>query len=175
MSFEKKVFSKKVDCPVCFKKNCASLFSYDLNDNYFGKVNVMTTNCLTCGFRGSDFAFLEKRKPKIYKIEISCLDDLKIRVMKGFDCNIEILEMGFLYEGSKRFQGAITNIEGLLLDFKKGISLLRNEENFEKIEKVKSDFDKILKGEKKITLCLTDFSGNSCIISPKVKISDIEK
>jgi len=166
------------DCPVCFKKT-AVFSEYEIEDAYAGPIAIFTIKCNDCGFRNSDLEFVNPGQPAEYSVAIESLDDLNIRVIKSGICEIKIPNFRISVDSSMSSEGFISNVEGVLLRFKRQIMLLKNGSDLDKtarkrIKTVLKGLDQVFNGEKKITLKLIDNTGNSAIISDKVKVKKIK-
>jgi len=73
-------------------------------------------------------------------------------------------------------EGFISNIEGIIKRFQQQINILKSDSTLdksqEKIKNIIKGIEQVLAGEKEMTLKLTDKSGNSTIISDKVKVKN---
>ena len=166
-------FTENVKCLACFKDNCVN-YNYTIDDVYFGKIDILTANCKSCGFRDSSFNFRDKRPPSKYCLKIEDHKDLNIRVIKCGNCDVEIPELDLTISSSDFSVGFISNVEGLLLKCKELVKLLKSCEDESKslsVQKVLDRIDNAILGREKLTIILIDNDGNSRILSPKVEIS----
>lgn len=167
------------ECPVCTKKE-AVFSEYETSDPFAGQIAIFTIKCNACGFKNSDLEFLEPKQPAEYKLEISCLEDLNIRVIKSGVCQIKIPNFRISVESTMNSEGFISNVEGVLNRFKKQIEFLKQDADLDKtkrkkIKNILKGLEQVFNGEKKITLKLIDETGNSAIISDKAEIKKIKK
>jgi zinc finger protein len=166
---------ENVICDVCHK-NKAVFSTYVINDFNCGKISIFTIKCKNCGFKKNDLLFLNPKEPAKYSIKIENSDDLSIKVIKSGDCKIKIPELGLDVNSSINSDGFITNIEGVLNKFKTQIDFLKKttkKTDLTKLNRLLLDIEKVKSSKKKINLILEDNSGNSMIISDRVKISKI--
>lgn len=165
-------------CPVCFKDK-AVFTEYEIEDPFAGPIAILTVKCLACGFKNSDLQFIEPGEPAEYSLDIETKEDLNIRVIKSGECEIKIPSFRISVDSTMASEGFISNVEGVILRFKKQIEFLKEDSDLEKEQRKKlknilKGIDEVLAGEKKITLKLRDDSGNSTIISPKVKVKKLK-
>jgi len=165
------------DCPVCFQPK-AVFSEYESEDPYVGPIVIFAIKCNACGFKNSDIELVNPGTPAEYKIDIEGKDDLDIRIIKNGSCQIKIPNFRIDVDSSMNSEGFISNVEGLLLRFKRQIYLLKDGEDDKakrkKIKTILSGIDEVLAGEKKITIKLIDDTGNSAIVSDKVEIKKIK-
>ena len=165
-------------CPVC-GKNEAVYSEYEIEDPYAGTIYILSLKCNACGYRRSDLELENSSEPAIYELVVENKDDLNIRVVKSGECEIKIPEMGISVDSTFNGEHFVSNVEGVLVRFREQLEFLESEETNKKIvEKINSFIDKInsvINGEEKIKLILKDKSGNSTIISNKVKIKKLKK
>lgn len=166
-------------CPVCGKNN-AVFSEYEIEDPYAGPVAIFTINCKDCGFKNSDLEFIEQGTPAEYSVDIESVDDLSIRVIKSGMSEITIPSFRISVDSSMNSEGFISNIEGVLQRFKDQIVMLKDDPELDKTQKKKiknvlKGIDDVFNGERKITIKLKDDTGNSAIISDKVKVKKLKK
>lgn len=166
------------ECPVC-RAQKAVFSEYETQDPYAGTIAIFTIKCLACGFRNSDLELENTGTPAEYSIDIESKDDLDIRIIKSGACEIKIPNFRISVESTLNSEGFISNVEGVLLRFKRQVMLLKNDEDLDKEQKkriktVLKGIDEVIEGQKKITLKLIDETGNSAIVSDKVKIKKIK-
>ena len=156
------------NCDMCNKKT-STLITQIINDPYCGDLSIFTMNCKNCKYKKSDVGFLNPKKPAKYILEVENEKDLNIRIVKSSNCDLIIPTFGLDVESGLLSDGFISNIEGVLHKFKTQLNHFENE----KTEKLKKNLDLAIKGKKKFKLILKDNSGNSTIISDKVKIEKL--
>jgi len=166
------------DCPVCGEKTLTII--EDENDiPYFGKVALFSMQCKSCGYRQSDVEALEKKDPARYEIEVNCKKDLDIRVVRSSEGMIKIPTLRMSLEPGTGAQGFVSNIEGVLLRFKKIVEGQRDDAEDPSIKKsAKTLLKKMWKiecGDMPCKIVVEDKTGNSVIISPKVKVTKLKK
>lgn len=164
-------------CPVC-SQNKAVFSEYETEDPFAGPIAIFTIKCLACGFKNSDLEFINPGKPAEYSIDIESKDDLDIRVIKSGACEIKIPSFRISVDSTMGSEGFISNIEGVINRFRSQIHLLKDDSDLDKAQRKKiknilKGLDEVLAGEKKITIKLKDDSGNSAIISDKVKVKKL--
>lgn len=164
-------------CPVCAQEK-ATFSEYEIEDAYAGPIAIFTIRCLACNFRNSDLEFIEPGKPAEYTLDIESKEDLSIRVIKSGNCEIKIPSFRISVDSSMGSEGFITNVEGILQRFEQQIKVLKEDDDLDKVQRKKlknilKGLEEVYAGEKKITLKMRDDSGNSAIISDKVKIKKI--
>ncbi len=165
-------------CPVC-AQNKATFSEYEIEDAYAGPIAIFTIKCLACGFKNSDLEFIEPGEPAEYTLDVESKEDLQIRVIKSGICEISIPSFRISVDSSMNSEGFISNVEGILHRFEKQISILKDDMELDKAQRKKvknilKGLEEVYAGEKKITIKLKDESGNSTIISDKVKVKKIK-
>ena len=110
-------------CPVCFQEK-ATFTEYEIQDPLAGLISIFSIKCLACGFKNSDLEFLEEGTPAEYSVDIESKEDLDIRVIKSGSCEIKIPTFRISVDSSMNSEGFITNIEGVIMRFRKQIALL---------------------------------------------------
>jgi zinc finger protein len=164
-------------CPICAQEK-ATFSEYEIEDAYAGPIAIFTIKCLACNFKNSDLEFIEPGKPAEYSLDIEGKEDLSIRVIKSGMCEIKIPSFRLTVDSSMGSEGFITNVEGLLRRFEQQINILKEDSELDKLQRKKlknvlQGLEEVYAGEKKITIKMKDESGNSAIISDKVKIKKI--
>ena len=170
---------EKQQCPVC-AKNEAVFSEYEIEDAFAGPIAIFTIKCNACGFKNSDLEFIEPGQPAEYSVEVESPEDLSIRVIKSGMCEVSIPSFRISVDSSMNSEGFISNIEGVLTRFKHQIELLKNDSELDKSQRKKlknvlKGIDDVFSGERKITVKLRDDTGNSAIISDKVKVKKLKK
>jgi zinc finger protein len=169
-----KIVSERTEiCAVCNKKTLKCL---DFEDEipYFGRILNLQVKCENCGFKHNDFIFLEEHEPVRLELEISGSGDLKIRVARSSHAIITIPELGIMVEPVTMGDSFITNVEGVFARIIKIImQLYRNSSKDEKdrLIEILKKIGLMRAGKLKLTLIIDDPTGNSKIISDKVKIT----
>jgi zinc finger protein len=165
-------------CPICGQEK-ATFTEYEIEDAYAGPIAIFSIKCLACGYRNSDLEFLEPGTPAEYSVDIESKEDLNIRVIKSGMCEVKIPSFRISVDSSMNSEGFISNIQGVLERFKKQIEFLKQDPDLDKSQRKKlknilKGLDEVFAGEKKITVKLIDTSGNSAIVSDKVKIKKMK-
>ncbi|RLG55768.1 MAG: hypothetical protein DRN88_05245 [Candidatus Hydrothermarchaeota archaeon] len=159
-------------CPICKKKTLN--FSYHSHKiPYFGEVLETVVSCNKCNYKHSDVLILEEKEPAKYILEITCAEDLNIRVIRSSKGVIKIPELGVTITPGAFCNGFISNVEGILLRVEEVVKFASSW-NKEKAEEILSKIEEIKKGKKKVHLILEDASGNSAIVSKKVRKEKLE-
>jgi len=139
---------------------------------YFKEVVIMASNCEKCGFRSNEIKSGGGVEPYGIKLSLRMTDssDLNRDVLKSETCYIMIPEFDFEMR-SGTIGGKFTTVEGLLVSIKDelhrsnpfsfGDSAVSEEK--QKMEDFFSTLDKVISGEKLVTLILDDPLGNSYI------------
>lgn len=166
-------------CPVCGLEK-ATFSEYEIEDPFAGPIAIFSIKCNACGFKNSDLEFIEPGQPAEYALDVESKEDLNIRVIKSGQCQIKIPSFRISVDSSMASEGFISNIEGVINRFKQQIEFMKSDSDLEKEQRKKlknilKGIDQVLAGEKKITLKLIDESGNSAIISDKVKVKKLKK
>ena len=114
----------------------------------------------------------EKKQGMQYTLEINSEDDMSIKVVKSSGATVKIPRI-ITMESGPASNGYITNVEGVLERVKKIIeSAAESEDDKDAKKKAKKMIKKInnaILGRDKLKLVISDPSGNSTIISDKVK------
>ena len=161
-----------VDCPICKKKTLN--FSYhNHNIPYFGEILETVVFCTNCNYKHTDVLILEEKEPVRYILKITQVEDLNIKVVRSAKGVIKIPELGVTITPGAFCDGFISNVEGIFLRVEEIIKFASSR-NKAKAKKLLSDIEKIKKGEKEVHIILEDFSGNSAIISKKVRKEKLE-
>lgn len=160
---------KDQPCPFCGDKKC-TLREDDVEIPYFGRVFIMSMDCSACGTRKSDVEPAQDKPPCKFTFEVSCEDDLNIKIVKGAQATIKIPHI-ITIESGPASNGYVTNVEGLLERVKKIIqSTGESEDDPAKKKKAKNQLKKlgkVLVGREKLKIIIEDPSGHSAIISDK--------
>jgi len=169
---------EKQQCPMCAKNN-AVFSEYEIEDPYAGPIAIFSIKCNSCGYKNSDLEFIEPGEPAEYILDIESKEDLNIRVIKSGQCEIKIPSFRISVDSSMNSEGFISNVEGVLNRFKKQIEFLKTDSDLDKLQRKKlknilNGLDDVFEGTKKITLKLIDKTGNSAMISDKVKVKKLK-
>jgi zinc finger protein len=164
-------------CPIC-NKNTLTLMEAEMEIPFFGLAYLFSMNCSDCGYHKADVEFDNKQDPCKYDLEVSCEEDLKIRIIKSSHANVKLGRIATI-ESNEAANGYITNVEGIIKRIEKIIEFARdNAEEKSERKTAKNHLKKIrnvLCGDDKIKLTITDSSGNSAIISDKAVKSKVKK
>ncbi len=164
-------------CPIC-GKNTLVLMEAEREIPFFGLAYIFSMNCNDCGYHKADVEFDNEQEPSKFDLEVSCEEDLKIRVIKSSHANIKLGRIATV-EANDASNGYITNVEGIIKRIEKIIEFARDSaEDKSERKAAKNHLKKIrnvLCGDDKIKLTLEDTSGNSAIISDKAVKSKLKK
>jgi zinc finger protein len=165
------------ECPIC-NKNTLTLMEAEREIPYFGLAYLFSMNCSNCNYHKADIEFDQEQEPCKYELEISCEEDLKIRIVKSSNANIKLGRIASV-EANEGSNGYITNVEGIINRIQKIIEFARdNAEDDSERKQAKSHLKKIrnvLWGSDSIKLVIEDLSGNSAIISDKAVKTKLKK
>lgn len=158
-------------CPMCGKKTL-TLTETKLEVPFFGNTFVFTMNCTTCKYKKSDIEAEQQKEPCRYTFEVSCKEDLNVRVVKSAEATVKVPHVGTMEPGPAS-EGFITNVEGIIVKFKEQIEHLKNDEEDEdarkKAKNLLKKIQKVLWGDEKLKIIIEDPTGNSAIISDKAE------
>ncbi len=156
-------------CPMCKTKNL-TLTEGSADIPVFGKIFLFSMRCSNCNYFKSDVESETKHSPVKYTFEVAGKDDLNVRVVRSSEGTIKIPHVGTLEPGINA-EGFISNVEGVIMRFKKQVEVLRDEaEDDEQKKKAKNmikKLQKVLWGDEKLKIIIEDPSGNSAIVSDK--------
>ncbi|MBT5022751.1 ZPR1 zinc finger domain-containing protein [Candidatus Woesearchaeota archaeon] len=158
-------------CPICSTKNL-TLREEELEIPFFGNVYVFSMSCSNCKFHKADLECKDQRGPAKYTLDIDCEEDMKIRVIRSSEATIKIPRISDIEPGPAA-QGFVTNVEGVFSRVKQRLEHLKESEEDndvkKKIRNMIKKINRITWGQDKAKLIIEDPSGNSAIISEKVK------
>jgi len=164
-------------CPMC-GKNEATFTEYEIEDPYAEIIYILSLKCNACGYKKADLEMGTSSGPAEYTIIIENQNDLNIRVIKSGECEIKIPKLGLSIDSTLNGEYFVSNIEGVINRFKKQLEFLKNGEEDKTVKKriknIIKKLNKVINGEEKMTLTLKDKTGNSAIISDKVKIKKLK-
>ena len=158
----------KENCPICGAESELHCLPYDVP--FFGEILIFTACCSSCGYHATDVTVLsEEEKRKRCELEVSLVEDLNVLVVRSSAGSIEIPELGVRIE-PKRGEAFISTVEGVLERVEDVVKLLsRDRRGKEQADEVLKRIAAIKAGEANMTLIIDDPTGNSAIISDKVK------
>lgn len=159
-------------CPICGKKTL-TLVDAERDVPFFGKVYLFSMDCSSCDFHKADLETDNSGKPVKTSYEVTCEDDMKVRVIKSSSATVKIPRITTIEPGAAS-NGYITNLEGIFNRVKKQIENVK-ESSDDKVEQKKAKnllkkIRKIMWGEESITVTIEDPNGNSAIISEKTEV-----
>ncbi|MBT4651215.1 ZPR1 zinc finger domain-containing protein [Candidatus Woesearchaeota archaeon] len=162
-------------CTIC-GKNELTLREEIVEVPHFGRVFILSMECVGCGYRKSDLEPAEKKEPCKFTLEVSSDDDLNIKIVKSGEATVKIPHI-ITMESGPASNGYITNVEGLLEKVKKIIeSAAENEEDSSTKKKSRNlikKLNKVLVGREKLKIIIEDSTGHSAIISDKAQKSKL--
>jgi zinc finger protein len=168
----------KQKCPFCLKKTL-TLTEDQMDIPFFGKTYIFSMTCSNCKYHKSDIEAEETKDPVRYTLEIDNAKDMNIRIVKGSEATVSIPNLKMTMESGPSSDGFVTNVEGILQRFKRVIESERDNTDEEDVRKeAKNLLKKLWKvelGEQKVKLIIEDPTGNSAIISEKVKVEKLKK
>ncbi|MCB9359160.1 ZPR1 zinc finger domain-containing protein [Candidatus Woesearchaeota archaeon] len=163
-------------CPVCGNKTL-TLQEMERDIPYFGKIFLFSMSCGSCDFHKADLETENSGNPVKIVFEISCEDDMKVRVVKSSEAKIKLPRITTIDPGPAS-NGYVTNVEGVLNRVKTTLENVRdNAEDKEERTKAKNLLKKLRKimwGEEKLQMTIEDPSGNSAIVSDKAQVSKLK-
>ena len=166
---------KDQECPFCSERKC-TLQEEELDIPYFGRVFVLSMDCVACGARKSDVEPAERKDPCKYTLEVESEEDLNIKVVKSGEATLKIPHV-ITVESGPASDGYVTNVEGVLERVKTAFQSSLNAEDDdgakEKARNLIKKLNKALVGREKIKIIIEDPSGNSAIISDKAQKSKL--
>ena len=164
-------------CAFCNHKTL-TLRESEMEVPFFGLVHIFSMDCSNCGYYKADIESDEQKEPSKYVLEITCEDDMKIRVVKSSNATLKFGLLGSVDPGEAS-NGYITNVEGLLNRFKKQVEHLRDlaedKEDQKKAKNMVKKLTRVMWGQDKLKLTIEDPSGNSAIISDKATKEKLKK
>ena len=165
-----------VDCIVCGYNEGLLMLAYTEEIAYFGEHTQVTLSCPECGWRQTDFIPAESREPASISFQISEIEDLSVRVIRGSGCTIRLVELDLEVRPGSQSMGYVSNIEGVLNRFQDVIEMVGREVALEGDSKAMQDvadlmekISQIRSGEFTVTLEMLDPCGHSLILSENVE------
>ncbi|MBN1544146.1 ZPR1 zinc finger domain-containing protein [Candidatus Woesearchaeota archaeon] len=156
-------------CPFCHTPNL-TLTEGEVEVPFFGKVFLFSMTCSNCGYHKSDVECAEQKPPVKYSLDVTCEEDMKIRVIRSSEGTIKIPRIGSIEPGPAA-EGFISNVEGILQRIKAQVEHLRDEEEDEETKKkcrgMIKKIGRVMWGQESVKIVIEDPSGNSAIISDK--------
>jgi zinc finger protein len=158
-------------CPFCFKKTL-SLTEEEKDISGFGIVYLLSMGCSSCNFSKTDVELFESSKKKL-TFDVESKKDFDIVIIKSSSAKIKIPTIRKSIKPSENSSGCITDVKGLIEEFE-NILISERDSCEDKKEKksIKNTLKKLWKvklGEIPLKIIIEDPSGNSVIVSDKVK------
>jgi zinc finger protein len=164
-------------CPMCFKDSL-TLMEAERDVPFFGQVAIFSMDCNGCNYHKADVEALEKHDPVKFTLTVENEEDLKVRVVKSSHAKVKVPRIMSIDPGPAS-NGYVTNVEGLLNRVKVALEKVRDtEDDKAKRKKAKNMLKKVqavLWGHDSIDVIIEDPSGNSAILSEKVKKEKLKK
>jgi zinc finger protein len=168
---------KNQPCPVC-GKNTLTLSQEDYNIPHFGEALVFSMHCDSCKYHKADIETLDVHDPAKYEFMIESVEDLNVKVIKSANATVKLPNARLSSEPGSGSDGYISNIEGLINRFEKIIQDQRDHSDDKSARKsAKNLLKKLWKvklGEIPFKVIIEDPTGNSAIVSEKVKITKLK-
>jgi zinc finger protein len=168
---------KNESCPMCLKKSL-TLIEDETEIPYFGKVFIFSMQCEACGYKQSDLEPENQKDPSIFEFETQNKKDLDTRVVRSSQGTIKIPTLRMSLEPFGAADGFVSNIESVLLKFKKIIEGQRDSADEPATrKKAKNLLKKLWKiecGEEPVKIVIEDPTGNSAIIHERAIIKPLK-
>nr|CAD7457703.1 unnamed protein product [Timema tahoe] len=168
---EKEVLQFQTNCPECSAPCQTNMKLTDIP--FFKQVVIMATNCEICGYRTNEVKTGGGIEPRGLHIEINVtgIDDFSRDVLKSETCSLLIPELD-LEVGPAALGGRFSTVEGILTAMRdqiiSGGGMFGDSADThlkERFQMFFKDMDKVIRGEKHVTLVLDDPAGNSYVQS----------
>ncbi len=144
---------------------------------HFGDALMFIAVCPSCGYRYTDVMILSDKKRSRYEMEISSPQDLNVTVVRSSFGSIEIPELGVSVE-PRRGESFISTVEGVLKRVEEVVKMLSRDVKGKKkkrAEHILKLIEQIKSGNASMKLIIEDPTGNSAIISHKIKHDERDK
>ncbi len=166
----------EVDCIVCGYRDGLVMLAHTEEIAYFGEHTQVTLSCPDCGWRQTDFIPAEAREAACISFEISKIEDLSTRVIRGSGCTVRIVELDLEVRPGSQTMGYVSNIEGVLNRFQdviemvgREVALEGNNPAMQDIAELMEKISQIRAGKFVATLEMLDPCGHSLILSEHVQ------
>ncbi len=161
-----------VPCPMCQTE--PTLFRTEImNLPYFEEVLLTVVYCKHCRFKYSDVIITEQNEPLEFKILISGIDDLKIRIIRSSSATVELPELGIKIEPGAASEAYVSNVEGLLNRVvevvEQAIRFASEDEKKNRGKEILTRIENLKHGDGVVTIIIKDPLGNSGIVSDKAE------
>ncbi len=167
---------KNQACLFC-KEKTLTLTEETYNVPHFGKCFLMSMNCTSCNYNSSDVEAEERKPPTRQTFTLENKKDLSVRVIKSSEATVKIPQLKMEVTPGIASSGYISNIEGVLLRFKKIIEKERDSTDEPEVKKQAKNLLKKLwnaeLGDFPLKIVIEDPSGNSAIISDKTEVKNL--
>jgi len=165
-----------IDCPVCNGKEAAESTSKTSNIPHFGEILETTIICSACGYKHNDVICLEQKDPIKLTLSIN-KKTISSRVIKSQSATVNIPELGLKVEPGPKSLGYVSNVEGVITRFEKGVkkalAIFDDEESQKNGKAILEKLSKLVNGEIEATLIIEDPFGQSNIMDISVKKEDL--
>ena len=163
------------DCPFCHQKTL-TLFESEREIPYFGRVYLFSMSCVSCKYHKADVEPVEQREAARYSIEVTCEDDMNVRVVRSSAATIKIPHVTTITPGPAS-NGYVTNIEGILSRVKHQVETLRDDEEDptakHKAKNLAKKLQRVMWGQERLKIIIEDPTGNSAIVSEKALVQKL--
>ena len=160
-------------CPYC-EREIQYLYKTE-NIPYFSDILIVSARC-ECGYRHADTMVLAGGEPARWEIQVETPEDLNVRVVRSASARVEIPEFGVEIDPGPACEGFVSNVEGVVEridDVVSGVLTWAEGEERENALVLRRRIELAREGSMPFTLIIEDPSGNSAIVSEKVKKSGI--
>jgi len=135
---------------------------------HIGPSVLIVARCTRCRYRYNDIVYLEEREPTCYSFKVTCVEDLKVRVVRSSTGYIRIPELGAEVTPGPRSESYVSNVEGVLDRFEEAIRSLITLTPSERVRaKQRICLERVRKareGKIPFTLIIKDPRGTSAIL-----------
>lgn len=157
-------------CPYC-NNQIEYLYTTE-NIPHFSDILIISAICPSCGYKYVDTQMLKHGEPLRFTLEVGSEADLAARIIRSMSSSIEIPELGVRVDPGPACEGFVSNVEGVLDRIVKAVRsavLQGTDEERENARILLENIDKVKNGTFPVTIIVEDPSGNSAIVSDKVK------
>lgn len=167
---ETEVMEIPANCPNCQAPILARMKV--INIPYFKEAIIMANSCDVCGIKSNEVKAgggIEDHGTRI-KLQMTHISDLNRDVLKGEHCSFGIPELGLQLSYSS-MGGRFTTLEGLLVNIKEDMGRIMPFQSGDSayaggaqtMKTLKDNLDKVIAGEKFVTIDMDDPLGNSYV------------
>ena len=162
-------------CPACGKPKLVLRTSAD-SLAYFGDALHSVLLCGACGYKQARTTFLEMRPPARCTLRFRAPGDLAVRVVRSYNAEWRVPELGFTATPSEASEAFVSNIEGMLERIRDVLvrAVVLDADARPQAEALLAKLDRILHGHEEATLVLEDPAGHSAILSERTVIEPLD-